>query len=138
MVHDVRVHEGFFLAELTFFANDLKLFMNTIPSNTEADPGFVVGRRRPRRGAADSQGVYVSKILYVETNLDPLGRGGVRRARPLDPPMKYDTTSLENLLPVFNVEVYFEKRSYLFVWKHLAQNHESFSVSVVPISCTNF
>ena len=32
-----------------------------------ADPGFPVGGRRSRRGGADSQGGYVSKILYVKT-----------------------------------------------------------------------
>ena len=38
-------------------------------------------------GAVDSRGGYVSKILYVEMKESgPLGRG-VRRARPLGPPM---------------------------------------------------
>ena len=37
-------------------------------------------------GDVDSRGGYVSKILYVKTKeFGPLG--GVRRARPLDPPM---------------------------------------------------
>ena len=50
-----------------------------------ADPGFPVGGRRPRTGGVDSR-FYISKILYVETKESgPLG--GVRRARPLDPPM---------------------------------------------------
>ena len=35
-----------------------------------------------------SRGSYISKILYVETKESgPSGAGGVRRARPLDPPM---------------------------------------------------
>ena len=39
-----------------------------------ADPGFPVGGRGPRRGAVDSLGGYVSKILYVKTKeLGPLG-----------------------------------------------------------------
>ena len=45
-----------------------------------AEPGFPVG------GVVDSRGSNVSKILYVKTKeFGPLG--GVRRARPLDPPM---------------------------------------------------
>ena len=41
-----------------------------------ADPGFPVGGRRPRRGALDSRGNYVSKILYVEMKESgPLGGG---------------------------------------------------------------
>ena len=53
-----------------------------------ADPGFPVGGRGPRRGAVDSRGGYVSKILYVKTKESgPLG-GGVRRASAnVDPPM---------------------------------------------------
>ena len=46
------------------------------------------GRRGPRSTGVgvDSRGGYVSKIIYVKTKESgPLG--GVRRARPLDPPM---------------------------------------------------
>ena len=51
-----------------------------------ADPGFPVGGRGPRRGAVDSLGGYVSKILYVKTKENgPLG--GVHWSRPLDLPM---------------------------------------------------
>ena len=39
-------------------------------------------------GGVDSQGGYVSKILYVETKESgPLGEGGCAPARLLDPPM---------------------------------------------------
>ena len=39
-----------------------------------ADPGFPLGGRGPRKGGMDSQGGYVSKILYVETKESgPLG-----------------------------------------------------------------
>ena len=49
------------------------------------DPGFPIGSVDIMGG--DSQGGYVSKILYVETKESgPLG--GVRRSRLLDPPMK--------------------------------------------------
>ena len=42
--------------------------------------------RGPRRGGVDSRGGYVSQILYVKKKESgPLG--GVRRARPLNPPM---------------------------------------------------
>ena len=42
-----------------------------------ADPGFPIGGRRPRRGDVDSQGGYVLKILYVETEESgPLEGGG--------------------------------------------------------------
>ena len=44
------------------------------------------GSRISSRGGVDSESGYVLKILYVETKESgPLG--GVRRARPLDPPM---------------------------------------------------
>ena len=53
-----------------------------------ADPGFPVGGSGPRRGGEDSRGGYVSKLLYVKMKESgPVGGGGVRRARPLDPPM---------------------------------------------------
>ena len=52
-------------------------------SNSVADPGFPVG-------GVDSQGSYISKILYVKTKESgPLG--GVCRARPLNPPMQLDS-----------------------------------------------
>ena len=52
------------------------------------------GVRRPRRGGANSRGGYVSKNLYVKTK-ESGPWGGVRRRRPLDPPMSYqDQTSL--------------------------------------------
>ena len=39
-------------------------------------------------GGVDSRGGYILKILHVETKESgPLGVGGMRRARPLDPPM---------------------------------------------------
>ena len=42
--------------------------------NSVADPGFPVGGHGPHRGGVDSQGGYVSKILYVKTKeLGPLG-----------------------------------------------------------------
>ena len=45
--------------------------------NPVADPGFPVGGGRgPRRGSMDSQGGYISKILYVKTKESgPLGGG---------------------------------------------------------------
>ena len=56
-----------------------------------ADPGFPVGMGRgPRRGGMDSRGGYISKIMYVKMKESgPLG--GVRRARPPDPPMVLET-----------------------------------------------
>ena len=61
-----------------------------ILQHTVADPRFPIGARGPRRGGMESQGGYVSKILYVETKESgPLG-GGVCRACPsLDSPMTY-------------------------------------------------
>ena len=48
---------------------------------TVADPGFPVVGRRPRRGGVDSQGGYISNILYVKTKESgPLG--SVHQARP--------------------------------------------------------
>ena len=59
--------------------------LTTYPTQTVADPGFPVGAV-DLVGGVDSRGGYVSKILYVETKKSgPLG--GVRRSRPLDPPM---------------------------------------------------
>ena len=47
--------------------------MNKRKTVAVAGPGFPVGGRRPL-GGADSQGGYVSKILYVETKESgPLG-----------------------------------------------------------------
>ena len=56
-----------------------------------ADPGFPVGGGVDLVGGAmDPQGSYVSKLLHVKTKESgPVGEGGVRRARPLDPPMMY-------------------------------------------------
>ena len=52
-----------------------------------ADPGFPVGGRR-LEGDANSQGGYISKILYVEMKESgPIG--GRVPACPLDMPMTY-------------------------------------------------
>ena len=55
-----------------------------------ADPGFPVGGGVDLvGGAVDPRGGYVSKILHVKTKESgPVGGGGARRARPLDPPME--------------------------------------------------
>ena len=64
-----------------------------------ADPEFPVGGGRgPHSGGMDSRGGYVWQILYVKTKESgPLG--GVRRARPLDPPMVLNSndTSCQNI-----------------------------------------
>ena len=55
-----------------------------------ADPGFPVGVFDLVAGGVDSRGGYISKILYVEMKESgPLG--GVRWARPIDPPMILST-----------------------------------------------
>ena len=53
-----------------------------------ADQGFPIGGRQPRIDwGANSQGNYISKILFVKTKESgPLG-GSVRWGCPLDPPM---------------------------------------------------
>ena len=61
--------------------------MFTLVSLAVADPGFTVGGRRPRRGAADSRSGYVSKILYVETKESGHIVGRAPGTFLLDPPM---------------------------------------------------
>ena len=53
-----------------------------------ADPGFPVGGREPHRGGVDSRGSYVSKTLYVEMKESGPLWGEVRRANPIDLPMR--------------------------------------------------
>ena len=56
--------------------------------NTVVDPGFLLGGVDLVGGGMDSQGSYVSKILYVKMKeLGPLG--GTCQVRPLDLPMQY-------------------------------------------------
>ena len=51
------------------------------------DPGFPIGGCGPCRGAMDSRGSYISKILYVKMKESgPVG--GVHWACPLDLPME--------------------------------------------------
>ena len=51
-----------------------------------ADPGFPVGGRAPVRGGVDLRRGHFSVKMYAK--MKELGpTGGVRRARPLDPPM---------------------------------------------------
>ena len=59
---------------------------------TVADPGFTVGGRSPCRGGANTQGSYVSNILYV--NAKESGSLEAPLApHPLDPPMVYNKFS---------------------------------------------
>ena len=53
-----------------------------------ADPGFPVGGGRApvRRGVDLRRGHFLVKMYAKMKELGPIG-GGVRRARPLDPPM---------------------------------------------------
>ena len=54
-----------------------------------ADPGFPVGGRAPIRGGVDLRRGHFSVKMYAKMKeLGPMG--GVRRARPLDPPMLSD------------------------------------------------
>ena len=63
--------------------------MDGLLHSSVADPGFPIGGVDlvgGGGGGVDSRGSYVSKILYVKMKESgPLG--GVRHARPLDPPM---------------------------------------------------
>ena len=57
--------------------------------NTVVDPGFPIGGRAPIRWGVDLRhGYFLVKMCAKTKELGPMG--GVRRARPLDPPMEYN------------------------------------------------
>ena len=53
-----------------------------------ADPGFRVGGALTRWGGANLRRIHFLMKTYVKMKeIDPVGGGGMRRQRPLDPPM---------------------------------------------------